>query len=160
MSEDVLKNADEKPTDSLLYNLSLGNAFFGGFGDIAAREMPVTDKLFIVQSEIIREAAKDGSCVIVGRCASHVLADEENCINIYIYANMPYKIKRCTRIYGTAPEKAKSFITKTDKRREAYHNYFCDTKWGAPENYDLCLNSSKISTESIIDIIKAYAASK
>lgn len=159
MSEEVLKSADEYPTDSLLYNLSLGNAFFA-FGDLSIREMPVTDKLFLLQSEIIKNAAMEGSCVIVGRCAEHVLEDRKDCINIFIYADMDYKIKRCVDLYNVAPEKAKSFINKTDKRREAYHNYFCETKWGAPQNYDMCLNSARMSTKEIINVIKEYIESR
>lgn len=159
MSEEVLKAADEYPTDSLLYNLSLGNALFA-FGDMSSREMPVTDKLFILQSEIIKNAANEGSCVIVGRCAENVLEGRKDCISVFIYADMDYKIQRCIDVYKIAPEKAKSFINKTDKRRESYHNYFCDTKWGSPESYDMMLNSSKMSEREIIDVIKAYIESK
>ena len=36
-------------------------------------EMPINDKLFIAQADVIKEVAKRGSCVIVGRCADYVL---------------------------------------------------------------------------------------
>ena len=46
------------------------------------------ESLFQFQSDAIRKAAANGSCIFVGRCADYVLRDFENVINIFITANM------------------------------------------------------------------------
>ena len=68
MSPEIFEKADEKATNSLLYSLMMGNYTFGS--QITPMDnLPINDKLFLAQSQIIREAAEKGPCVIVGRCA-------------------------------------------------------------------------------------------
>lgn len=46
------------------------------------------DKLFQVESKIIREIAERESCVIVGRCSDSILEDFDNHLSIFVYAPM------------------------------------------------------------------------
>ena len=50
-------------------------------------------------------------------------------------------------------------IKKMDRKRESYHNYFTDEKWGDATNYDLCLNSS-LGIEECVDVIIEAARKK
>ena len=58
--------------------------------------------------------------------------------------------------YGLSEKHIEHIITKTDKRRANYYSYFSNQKWGQADNYDLVLNTSKISIEDAAEIIKAY----
>ena len=64
MSEEVLNIADEKHPSSLLYTLAMGSTAFG-IPNIRY-DIPINDKLFSVQSDIIRKTAETESAVFIG----------------------------------------------------------------------------------------------
>lgn len=157
MSSEVLGDADEKATNSLLYTLALGSAAYSASS--LRVNVPINDKLFITQSEIIREVAANSSCVIIGRCSDYVLRNAENSLRIFIYAPMNERIARIMQRHPELSEKeAKDLANKTDKRRINYYNYYTGRKWGAIENYDIMIDSSFLgirgSADFIADLIK------
>ena len=81
-SEEVFADVDEKATSSLLYSMVMGSYAFGTRVP-GINEMPINDKLFIIQSDIIKKAAAEGPCVIVGRCADYILREHPNCLNVF-----------------------------------------------------------------------------
>ncbi|MEG0691634.1 MAG: cytidylate kinase-like family protein [Oscillospiraceae bacterium] len=149
-SQEMFAQADLKPTGSLLYTMSMFSSNAVGF------ELPLSDKIFLIQSDIIKEIAAQGSCVIVGRCADYVLRDNPNTINIYIHANMDKRIERATALYNLPKEKAKDSIAKSDKRRATYYNYYTSLKWGNAANYDLCINSGSVGINKTVSAIKGF----
>ena len=44
-------------------------------------------------------------------------------------------------------------IEKHDKRRAAYHDYYCKTKWGKASSYDVCVNSSLLGIDGTVDFL-------
>lgn len=92
ISREVFEQLEEKPTNSLLYTLSLNAGLLrGGTG---APELPLSDRVFLVQSEIIRKMADQGPCVIVGRCSEYILRDRKDCIKVFLYSTMDDRIAR------------------------------------------------------------------
>lgn len=155
MSPDVFKQVDEKAANSLLYSLSMGMYNFGS-GFSAMGDLPVNDKLYMLQHKIIRKIADEESCVIVGRCADYVLKDRTDCVNIFIYADMEYRKQESIKKHGIDPARAEHIINKTDKSRANYYSFYSGQKWGAVENYDLCIDSSKLAEDKIVDLIAEY----
>ena len=153
-SEEVFERVDEKASSSLLYSLYMGSYMMGGGLAAGPAELPFNDKVFLIQSQIIRDVAAQGSCVIVGRCADYVLKNEDDCINAYIYADLASRVDRAVHNYEVPPDKAEDVVVKTDKRRAAYYSYYSGRKWGQAENYDLSLNSAKLGEEGCIQILE------
>lgn len=116
----------------------------------------MNDRLYILQHQIIKKLAEEGPCVIVGRCADYVLKDRDDCINIFIHADMEYRKQRAIEIHGVAKNRAEQIVNKTDKVRANYYSFYSGQKWGYAQNYDLCLDSSKLSTDKIVKLIHAY----
>lgn len=116
------------------------------------------ESLFKFQSDAIRKAAESNSCVFVGRCADYVLREKTNIFNIFITADLDYRIKQVMERKGCDEEKAKKIICKGDSERASYYNYYTGKKWGTAESYHLCINSSLLGLEStekfIAQIIK------
>ena len=54
-------------------------------------------QIFLAQFNAIKDIAKEGPCVIVGRCADYALADFPNVVNVYLYADMQSRIARIAR---------------------------------------------------------------
>ena len=157
LDENVSKLADESAANSLLYTLAMGSNVLGTTMHFGYK-MPLNDKLFILQSEVIKEKAKEESCVIIGRCGDYVLRDEENVLRIFVYGDLDH---RQARIAERHPELKSSqivdVITKTDKRRSSYYNFYTGNKWGKFDNYDMAINSSTLGLDGAADIIVACA---
>ena len=124
LSEEVFADADEKATSSLLYSMVMGSYAFGSRIP-GINEMPINDKLFIIQSDIIKKAAAEGPCVIIGRCADYILRDFENCLNVFVHADKAARVKRIVGKNLCEAKKAPDFVTKKDKQRASYYNYYC-----------------------------------
>lgn len=157
LNEEIIKKADESAANSLLYTLAMGSNVLGSTMHFGYK-MPLNDKLFILQSEVIKEYAKNGSCVIIGRCADYVLRDEPNILRLFIYGDLDH---RQARVIERHPELKSSqvidIINKTDKRRSSYYNFYTGNKWGKYDNYDMTINSSTLGIDHTAQVIAASA---
>ena len=111
------------------------------------------ENLFKFQSDAIRKAAQEGSCVFVGRCADYVLRDFENVVNIFITASMHDRVEQILNKQKVTPPEAKRIILQAEGKRASYYNYYTGKKWGHAESYDLCVNTSilgMVDTEKMI----------
>lgn len=111
------------------------------------------ESLFQFQSDAIIKAAKEGSCVFVGRCADYVLREFGNTVNVFITASMEYRIRQVMNKQHVDADAARKIIEQGESKRAAYYNYYTGKKWGAAESYDLCIDSSLLGimeTEKII----------
>ena len=113
----------------------------------------LTDQLHQVQSEVLLEVAEQGSCVMVGRCADHVLEGKFPALNVFIHSDMPFKVERSIREHAMDPEKAESILKRRDKARAQHYRFYTERKWGDLRNYDLCLDSGKLGVETCVEII-------
>ena len=159
LSEEVFADADEKATSSLLYSMVMGSYAFGARVP-GINEMPINDKLFVLQSDIIKKAAKEGPCVIIGRCADYALADYPNHLSLFISAPLEVRIQRVAQRQNLTPEKARQLILKTDKRRASYYEYYSSKKWGSVDSYHFCIDSSYLGLGRTVELIQAMVAHK
>ena len=155
INPEVFENVDEKAANSLLYSLSMGMYNFGS-GFSAMGDLPVNDKLYLLQHKIIKDISERESCVIVGRCADYVLRDNPDCVNVFIYADMEFRKREAVKKHGIDEARAEHIINKTDKSRANYYSFYSGNKWGMAENYDLCVNSAKLSEDKIVELIIDY----
>ena len=162
LSHEALKEVDEHATNSFLYSLASGNYSLRGINAPIYYEMPINDKLFIAQAEVIKEVSKKGPCVIVGRCADYVLEDEENVdlLNAFIYGSVDYRAKRVMEAQGLSQSKARDKVLKTDKQRRTYYDYYTSKDWGVMSNYDVCINAETFGIDGAADLIINYAKTK
>lgn len=158
LHDETVKRVDEKAANSFLYSIVTGNYSAGNLGGPLYYDMPINDKLFIAQSEVIKEIAAESSCVILGRCADYVLAEEDvNSISVYIYAGLDTRIENIMQKDGLTRSKAKDKIVKTEKQRRAYYDYYTNREWGKMTNYDLCIASDAVGIDEAVDIITRLA---
>ena len=113
-------------------------------------------KRFETQSKIIKDIAKKDSCVIIGRCADFVLKDHQNKISIFIHAPLGSRIERITRRKEKTIINAEKEITKEDKARANYYNYYTGQNWNDIRNYDLTIDTSKTGLDGAVTIIENY----
>lgn len=161
LDEKLFQSVNEKVRDnggfsSFLKGLPRAKSY------IARNEKFVSDdKLFEIQSDIIRNLAETESCVIVGKCADYILRDRPNVVSIYIEAPRAFCLKRTMEKMGVTKEVAAATIEQTDKFRADYYKYYTKGNyWTNPVNYDMTLNSEKIGIEDCVKLIKQYLCIK
>ncbi len=152
VDESTLRKENEVPRNELLHALTAGGMF-------AAKEYEAatSDKMFDTQSQIILDLAKKSSCIIVGRCANYVLERAHiPTTDIFVVANLDDRIKHIAQRDHTTYDKAKLYVARTEKRREAYFNYYTSYEWGNPEFYDVCVNTSSTDMDELADHLVGY----
>lgn len=154
-AEELIQTHDERPTNSFLYNLVMDTYSFG-YNTTGLADMPISQKVFLAQFDAIKKIAKEGPCIIVGRCADYALADNPNSISVFIHGNMRCRTKRIMEKYKLNESKAKDLIKKTDRQRASYYNYYSSQKWGYAETYDLTVNSSTLGVDGTVKLIKQF----
>lgn len=135
------------------YNKEFGTSTVSPSSD----EFISDNNLFNYQAKIIRKLAEKESCVIVGRCADFVLKDSaSNLIRTYIYAEQETRITNIMDTFGYTRDEAIKSIEKTDKTKKDYYKYYTGKIWDNPDNYDICINMSKLSFEEGAQLVKDY----
>ena len=152
LSERIFEQNDEKK-GFFRGLLNFGTPHLGGGDDKPGLSQ---ESLFQFQSDAIIKAAKEGSCVFVGRCADYILRDFLNTVNIFITASMKYRISQIMNKQHMDAEEARKFIESKESKRAAYYNYYTGKKWGAAESYDLCIDSSILGMMETEKIIAAF----
>ena len=159
MCQEIFENHDERPTNSFLYSLVM-DTYSMGYSSSAFADMPINHKVFLAQFNAIKEIAKEGPCVMVGRCADYALADNPNLVSVFVHAPLENRIRRIATKYDLTDSKAKDSILKTDKKRASYYNYYSSKRWGDSKSYDLCMNSSKIGYDGVVKMIQDFVEIK
>lgn len=145
-AEDFVARMENTKTSSFLYSIYT-----------ATRELPLTEQVYLMQANIIRELAGKGNCVIVGRCADHILREEPNCIRAFIHADVDNRVRRVKEFYNEeegTDEQVRTRILKQDKKRASYYEYYTQRKWGQAQNYNITLDSG-IGIDTSVEILKA-----
>lgn len=162
LCQELFASQDEKPTNSFLYSLVMDTYSLGYSNSYV--DMPINHKVFLAQFDAIKKLAGEGPCVMVGRCADYALADWKDCFSVFVHADFDWRINRIAAKYNKTPKEARDIITKTDKSRASYYNYYTNKKWGSAKSYNLCIDSSKYgidnTVKAIIESIKIFDSTK
>ena len=133
LTEEAIAASENQRSGSLIYSLyMMGNT------------MPLADQVYILQSNVIKELAAEGPCVILGRCGDYVLRER-----IQFAKSRPDAKDMPDRLWETQ-------LAKHDRARASYYNYYTENRWGEAKNYDLCLNAT-LGREACADLIVAAA---
>ena len=151
-AEAAFERAEDKASNSLLYSIAMGMNVFSS-QDVGFSGLSLDDRIFLAQSKVIRNVAKEGPCVIVGRCADYILKNQENVVNLFIRATLDFRIKRAIEVEGIPKEKSAEMVMKKDKSRANYYKYHSGERWDNVLNYDFAIRSDLCGT---VACLKAY----
>ena len=155
LSAETVRREGEYSSASSLFT-SVSSRGYSAYNAGQRENMALPDQINAYQTELIKELADKGSCVIVGRCADYVLQDKFPCINIFIHAQLQKRMDRAVKVYGLAPDDVQSTLLRTDKRRETYYNYYTGRKFGDARNYTLSLDSLGVGIENAVRVVADY----
>lgn len=118
--------------------------------------MVAEDRLHEKFTLMMQKVAKEYDCVIVGRCAGFILSKHPKTINIFLYADKEWRIKRVQELYGLTEKEAKKAVSNNDSERANYHYLHTGEKWRDATQYDLCINTSEISLDKAVEMVLDY----
>ncbi len=154
---EVFERNDEKNR----FLRTLGNIipFIGGGTTYYNNELS-NENLFRIQSDAIRKAADEHSCIFIGRCADYILRNNPRCVNVFITADMKDRIANVMKWNECDEAHARELIEKGDKERADFYNFYSSGTWGAAETYHLCINSSVLGIEKTAEFIQEFVIKK
>ena len=152
LCQEFFEKADEKNSGNLLQAFAAGFTF----GPFQYNDFLSNDKLFQIQSDVIRKVANEHSCVIVGRCADYILRENKRCINIFIHADTEERVKTVMNRQHIPEQDARELVRKMDKTRPNYYNFYSDKEWGVAASYHLSVDSSLLGVEGTVDFIEQF----
>jgi cytidylate kinase len=152
---DMLEKVDEKQRSSFWYGFATNYVFLN---DNSISPVSADDNLFLKQAKVIEDLYNNNeSSIIVGRCSDYILKDKKNVIKLFIYSSdMDFKINRKVQYEKLNKTIAEKKIKQIDKQRAEYYKHFTTQTWGDRDNYDLCIDTSKLGIEESIDILEDY----
>lgn len=157
LSEEFFEKADERASSGLSYAFSVGFSYMGMFTPYA--DILSNDGLFKFQSDAVRKVAEN-SCVLVGRCADYILRDDPACLSFFIHNSKENRIQRIVASQDITVEQAGELMTKTDKSRAAYYNYYTNKEWGVASSYNFSIDVSVLGVDETVDFIKSFVDRK
>ena len=147
--EELIK-VDEKAASKWRYPVEDAYQMQGKY-----RYEPMNDVLFQAESELIYNLADKEPCIIIGRCANYLLRDMKEHLSVFIYAPYSERVKTVMERSDIGEKEAEALFKKIDKERRYYYNYHTDERWDDIGQYDVCVDSSKMTIEHIVDMIEA-----
>ncbi len=134
---------------------SFGYTFSRSF--MMYKQLPVNEASF-AKTDMLKKLASKSSAVFVGGCYDYILRESDP-FKVYIYSSdMQYRVNRC---FDKVPEDRKTIsekkmadeILEIDKNRAKYYESQTAQKWANSENYNLCIDTSKVGTKGAVEII-------
>ena len=144
---EFIKKNEEIMTNSLIYDLVNQMDLNADMQDEAPK-----DKIFEAECQVVRNLAKKGNCVIVGRCADYVLRNSGNCLKVFFSAPLVSRIRRVAQRQNISEGEAKATVQKNEKLRADNYRYYTRRMWGAAGNFDISLNTD-LGEEYIVNCI-------
>jgi CMP/dCMP kinase len=149
LSADLLERFDERIATNPFVSISV-------FGiDSEASSLPY--RLYSAVQEVVLAAARTSPAVFVGRCADKILADAHIPFrSVFVYStDLERKIARAVEVDGVPRKAAESHIAAMDRTRSRYQQFFTDSTFGDHREYDMCLNSARLSYADCARVILA-----
>ncbi len=146
-SRDLIDAFDEKRMSAFILHA-------GGYG--LNENFRLNMQVMSAQFDAMRNIAEKGNCIFVGRCADYILRDHKDLVSVFILGDMDERLKCLERRQGLDEAEARKKIKEVDKDRSSFYRYYSDQTWGDAQNYDMCINSSKLGVEGTVQVILDY----
>lgn len=143
-------NEDNQNEDGLY---SVSNRKLMRFASIA--ELSVNSQVFERATDLICGIAQRESSVIVGRCADYILKDNPDTISVFCFSDLEERIRFSINEYDVPAKQAKKIVQEKDMKRARFYEFHTNQKWGDAKNYSLLINTSKMSTDEVVETIAA-----
>lgn len=113
-------------------------------------------------NDMMRELARAGHAILVGRGANFATTGVPNGVHLRLVAPVDYRAERMARELGTHAEVAAAHNAHTDAARRAYVRSVFEADVSQPSCYDLLINVATVppenAVESVVHLLRARAS--
>jgi cytidylate kinase len=102
---------------------------------------------------IILEYAHKGNIIVYGRGGQDLLKGIDNVLRVRITAPFEERIERWAEREWLDPDLARILVRKSDQQRAGFIKYYFDRDWNDPLEYDLTINTTRITEETATKLI-------
>ncbi len=149
---EIIKNIEDKIYGHVNFPIDCSSGFnFAFLPDFTM----IQDRVFLEKAKIVKKLAKDKSCIIFGKCYNYILRNRKNCINVFIYSKDEDRLKSILEKSENKPRYCKKKLKLKDKKSYSYYQYFTGEKWDNKKTYDILLNTSCLSIDTCVKILKS-----
>ncbi|PLX94147.1 MAG: transport-associated protein [Desulfuromonas sp.] len=103
--------------------------------------------------QIILEYALKGNVIIYGRGGQDLLSDIDSVFRTRIIAPFEIRVERWAEREWLDPDLSRILVRKSDQQRAGFIKYYFDRDWNDPYDYDLVINTTKLSEEMAVELI-------
>jgi cytidylate kinase len=119
------------------------------------------EELVAAVAAAVREYAAKGNCVIVGRGASAILGARPDVLRAFMHAPREWRVAHVMETTRVTRDLAEGESDRVDRARVAYIRQWYGLSFGDLQNYDLCIDTSRLdaaqSAASIVAAVQARA---
>lgn len=146
----------EERDDPLYYRLF--KSFLRGSyeGNLNAHKLNMVDSESILKMtrHVVQRAARDGSCVIVGRGSQHFLKDREDALRVFLYAPREDKLRRLLA-RGKSESEANVRVDSVDRERADFIKKYFGVEWPNRELYHAMINTAA-GDDAVVEAILQF----
>jgi cytidylate kinase len=159
----VVEQHEEK-RDPLYHRLLMAfmRGSFEGSLNAPRLKMADTDCVREVAERVVKRAAEEGQCVIVGRGSAHYLQNRRDAFHVFVYAPLSEKVRRL-KAGGKSESEAVQLAETVDRDRADFIRQYFGIEWPGRHRFDLMINSKvgeETGVETILDCIKLFEKSR
>jgi cytidylate kinase len=145
--------------DPLYYRLfkSFLRGSFEGSLNTPGMKMADAEGIRRVAEKMVKAAADEGNCVIVGRGSAYYLRDRPDSFHIFVYAPFEERVSRLQHA-GKSQEEAIQLASTVDQDRAAFIKQYFGIEWPARQFFHLMINSAMgdaAVVETVLDGLSA-----
>jgi cytidylate kinase len=107
------------------------------------------EKFKVSLEKVVKEKAKSGNVIIVGRASQIILNEFPNCCHIRVMASLKTRIKNIQRTKKVSESGARAQIQESDRSRQQFIKKMYGVDWNNPSLYDLTINMDKYIPDQI-----------
>jgi CMP/dCMP kinase len=133
---------DERPVDELLFAMS-------SFGDL---QKELTEKPLRVLADLVGNE----NCIVIGRCGNYIYRDRQDLVSVFLRGSKKDRVADIQVEQHLSYAEALDFVEQADDCRVAYHKYYTGLTWGNADDYDICLNCTRLGTAKTAEMIEDY----
>lgn len=146
----IMSDDRPTPTNSLLFSIA-ANMY-----PLSRNGISFEQRASMAEEETMRNLAKEGPCIFIGRAADAVFADSPDRISLFIHAPLDWRAQRIAKQYEMSISRAENLIRQMDRKRAACYEERADGKWGHAQTYHLSIDSSLLGTGGTIRQIISF----
>jgi cytidylate kinase len=106
---------------------------------------------------VVQELGAQGDAVIVNHSGQVILRDLPGVLKVLVTGGFERRVARLAETQGRPPDAARKTVEDSDRQRSDYFKRVYHIEWLSMSNYDLALNTDRVSAELAADMVATAA---